>query len=802
MGPVSPRAAPNSARASSAHAAARPGLASAYGLPGSGQQQQQQQQRSIIRPLPPSSAGSGRQQRALASESLTSTYGVYSAKAAAAARKIKRGDNIVGLDDCAPLVALRPNPKRPTVLELGPREPSTGSDLVRTGVVGVDPFAALGQSPLTEEELATLSREQKAQRVGKQTALQKVRAEVQQAATISSKMDGHAEAAITVLREFFANRPMDVLLEVFRNQDDDVSGALDLNEFKAGLRKLNLDLSEKDMRAVFNAADLDNSGEVDLDEFFNCFRKDAFPRDTFFWSDRRPRELLGRMDRVRLAQSLEAGAITKDWSQAEITDIVQQKVEQFSVKDVFNSLDDNRSGRINVREFVGAMREMDIMIPDEKCEQIFRDLNGRVGDDTSTHITFRAFSNVFDKGSHAGTSGSDEAVVKQVVDHAPGLHLWRKDAGKLDAAAVRDTKYGRFGGTPAGEELDSIERTINMIMSPAKLAASFTDRGKVYEDEIEQKMALMKRSDQLSEWRQSSVQGGDGVQIAVPQRNIDWQAFQLDQSHRLLGRGAAPSARGTLPGAPASGKAQMAVVRAARAARARQKAEREAWEADALALQESNLRHTVAGAFCPVLDSPSYASEAVRLSRRDQMWSPAASEQHSRRLDRWQAQHERQAARDEAVRARNEREHTKIEMRDWHKYLAQVEYAQRTNDWQQVIESREMENGRQKILLEPPSSDATDAEGNALWKYAPPHVTSHWDTISRVNKDPPPRTHIKTISAYRKYFPAVDNRPPTPRHPVWGGNRDDLYSRDASAASPRGGIQSRDSAREALLSPR
>ena len=130
----------------------------------------------------------------------------------------------------------------------------------------------------------------------------------------------------------------------------------------------------------------------------------------------------------------------------------------------------------------------------------------------------------------------------------------------------------------------------------------------------------------------------------------------------------------------------------------------------------------------------------------------------------------------------------------------EFEYAERTNDWQQVIESREMESGRQKILLEPPSSDATDPEGNALWKYAPPHVTSHWDTISRVNKDPPPRTHVKTIAAYRKYFPSVENRPPTPRHPVWGGNREQLYSREATM-SPRSGRQSRESAREALLSP-
>ena len=162
-----------------------------------------------------------------------------------------------------------------------------------------------------------------------------------------------------------------------------------------------------------NAADLDGSGEVDLDEFFNCFRTDSFPRDTFFWSKVRPRPLLGRMERVRLAQNLLAGAVIKDWTQDEIMEVVQQKVEQFSAKAIFNSLDDNRSGRVNVREFVGAMREMDIMISDEKCEQLFKDLNERVGEtDRTSHISYLAFANAFHEDAR-GISGDDAGVVKQ-----------------------------------------------------------------------------------------------------------------------------------------------------------------------------------------------------------------------------------------------------------------------------------------------------------------------------------------------------------------------------------------------------
>ena len=63
-----------------------------------------------------------------------------------------------------------------------------------------------------------------------------------------------------------------------------------------------------------------------------------------------------------------------------------------------------------------------------------------------------------------------------------------------------------------------------------------------------------------------------------------------------------------------------------------------------------------------------------------------------------------------------------------------------------------------------------------------------------------PRQHVKMISAYRKYFPTADKRPPTPRKPVWGGDREHPYVRES--LSPRSALQSRDAQREQLLSPR
>ena len=63
---------------------------------------------------------------------------------------------------------------------------------------------------------------------------------------------------------------------------------------------------------------------------------------------------------------------------------------------------------------------------------------------------------------------------------------------------------------------------------------------------------------------------------------------------------------------------------------------------------------------------------------------------------------------------------------------------------QLLLESREAEQGRFVPLLEPPSKDG--------WRPAPPHLVSHWESISGANYDPPPRQHIKLVTSYMKMF--------------------------------------------------
>ena len=146
------------------------------------------------------------------------------------------------------------------------------------------------------------------------------------------KLSGHAEYVMEVCREFFSKHSLNAMLEVFRNHDFDKSGTLEYPEFRAAMQQVNLDLTEKDMSALFHAADFDDSGTIEFAEMLNRFRKDGTGlgerRETFFFSKERPRELLGRAERNKLANSLKGGVPSSMRSKEDIMAIIQNKVDQ------------------------------------------------------------------------------------------------------------------------------------------------------------------------------------------------------------------------------------------------------------------------------------------------------------------------------------------------------------------------------------------------------------------------------------------------------------------------------------------
>ena len=64
------------------------------------------------------------------------------------------------------------------------------------------------------------------------------------------------------------------LHRVFRIMDDDGSKALSMSEFKKGLTEYKAELTDDEVRALFNAFDKDGNGQVSYEEFLVAIRGD------------------------------------------------------------------------------------------------------------------------------------------------------------------------------------------------------------------------------------------------------------------------------------------------------------------------------------------------------------------------------------------------------------------------------------------------------------------------------------------------------------------------------------------------
>ena len=75
-------------------------------------------------------------------------------------------------------------------------------------------------------------------------------------------MSPNVQTALQMLKDFFSRRSSAALFTLFQDFDVDNSGLLDLREFSAAIRQLNLHLSQEDMGALFRFFDKDGSGRL------------------------------------------------------------------------------------------------------------------------------------------------------------------------------------------------------------------------------------------------------------------------------------------------------------------------------------------------------------------------------------------------------------------------------------------------------------------------------------------------------------------------------------------------------------
>lgn len=247
-------------------------------------------------------------------------------------------------------------------------------------------------------------------------------------------LNGHSEYVMQVMRDFFKVREANALIELFRSHDSNKSGTLEYDEFRQALLTLNLDLTEKDFKSLYQIADADSSGSLEFSEFFNNFRSDdmfgkvmpaspgkVIKREPFFWSKTRPRSLLPHSERVKLQEEL-VGRPSTMRSKDELMSIIQSRVTQSDTREVFSKFDENHSGRLTAKEFQLAMRDLQVDVSEPQAEEVITAINEQNGSSMRTHITYPAFANAFNNDNLDSIGGLQNTThAERPSNSRPGL---------------------------------------------------------------------------------------------------------------------------------------------------------------------------------------------------------------------------------------------------------------------------------------------------------------------------------------------------------------------------------------------
>ncbi|CAN1772570.1 Calcium-dependent protein kinase 20 [Linum perenne] len=158
-----------------------------------------------------------------------------------------------------------------------------------------------------------------------------------------SAMNKLKKIAIRVIAESMSEEEIAGLREMFKMMDVDNSGNITLEELKNGLDKAGANLKESEIVGLMQAADIDNSGTIDYGEFIaamihlNKIQKEDHLFTAFSYFD-------------------------KDGSGYITADELQQACEQFglgtfNIADIINEVDQDNDGRIDYSEFVAMMQD-------------------------------------------------------------------------------------------------------------------------------------------------------------------------------------------------------------------------------------------------------------------------------------------------------------------------------------------------------------------------------------------------------------------------------------------------------------
>lgn len=157
------------------------------------------------------------------------------------------------------------------------------------------------------------------------------------------EMNKMKKIALRVIAERLSEEEIAGLKETFKMMDTDCSGAITFDELKVGLEKLGSGLMDNEVRTIMEAADIDNSGSIDYQEFITATlnlnkierEENLFAAFTYFDKDG-------------------SGSITMDEIQQAC---IEHRIGDAEIEQIIRDIDQNNDGSIDYGEFVAMMRK-------------------------------------------------------------------------------------------------------------------------------------------------------------------------------------------------------------------------------------------------------------------------------------------------------------------------------------------------------------------------------------------------------------------------------------------------------------
>ncbi|KAF7142011.1 hypothetical protein RHSIM_Rhsim06G0012400 [Rhododendron simsii] len=150
--------------------------------------------------------------------------------------------------------------------------------------------------------------------------------------------------ALKVIAESLSEEEIKGLKQTFKNIDTDNSGSITYEELKAGLTKLGSKLTESEITALMDAADVDKSGSIDYLEFITAtmhrhrLEKEEHLYQAFQFFDKD-----------------NSGFITRDELKNAMAEYGMG--DDDTINEVLDDVDTDKDGKINYEEFVAMMRK-------------------------------------------------------------------------------------------------------------------------------------------------------------------------------------------------------------------------------------------------------------------------------------------------------------------------------------------------------------------------------------------------------------------------------------------------------------